>query len=44
MARAINNLAALEKLVTEMTTRPVLDLPETAQPGAEMGSSGTGKK
>lgn len=43
-ARAINNLAALEKLVTEMTTRPVLDLPETAQPGAEMGSSGTGKK
>lgn len=42
-ARALNNIGTLEKLVTEMTSRPILDLPETALPGAELGASG-GKK
>lgn len=42
--RTINNISALEKLISEMTARPILDLPETAQPGAEMGSGGIAKK
>ena len=33
--RAINNLETLEKLINEMTKRPILDLPETAEPGAK---------
>ena len=32
--RAMNNLLTLEKLVTEMTSRPILDLPETSDPGS----------
>lgn len=41
--RSINNLDTLEKLIKEMTERPILDLPETALPGADLGASG-GKK
>ena len=32
--RAINNLSVIEKLLNEMTERPLLDLPETAEPGS----------
>ena len=32
--RAVNNLAVMAKLLTEMTARPILDLPETADPGS----------
>jgi hypothetical protein len=34
--RAKNNVAVMRKLLTEMTSRPVLDLPETAVPGADL--------
>ncbi len=34
--RAINNIGVMRKLLTEMTARPVLDLPETAVPGSEL--------
>lgn len=33
--RAVNNVAALEQLLSEWEARPFLDLPETADPGAE---------
>ena len=42
--RAINNLAALEKLVDEMTARPILDLPETSAPGSNYQAPTTVKK
>ena len=32
--RAINNIETLTKLLTEMTSRPILDLPETSDPGS----------
>ena len=32
--RAVNNLDTLNKLISEMTARPILDLPETAEPGS----------
>ena len=32
--RAKNNLLVMEKLLAEMTNRPILDLPETADPGS----------
>jgi hypothetical protein len=32
--RAINNLTVIEKLLNEMTERPLLDLPETSVPGS----------
>jgi hypothetical protein len=32
--RATNNLDTLDKLINEMTERPILDLPETAEPGS----------
>jgi hypothetical protein len=32
--RAVNNLDTLDKLINEMTERPILDLPETAEPGS----------
>lgn len=41
--RAKNNLGVLKKLLVEMTSRPALDLPETAVPGSEIGVTGTGK-
>lgn len=41
--RAINNLSTLEKLIGEMTSRPILDLPETADPGASYQTP-SGKK
>jgi len=34
--RAMNNIGVMRKLLTEMTSRPVLDLPETAVPGAAL--------
>lgn len=34
--RAKNNIGVMRKLLTEMTSRPVLDLPETARPGSEL--------
>ena len=36
--RAINNLGVISKLLDEIEKRPVLDLPETAAPGAELTS------
>ena len=33
--RAMNNIAAIEKQLSEVESRPFLDLPETAQPGSE---------
>lgn len=36
--RAINNLSVISKLLNEIEARPVLDLPETAVPGAELTS------
>jgi len=32
--RAKNNISTLDKLIAEMTARPILDLPETAEPGS----------
>ena len=34
--RAKNNIGVMRKLLAEMTARPVLDLPETAAPGASL--------
>ena len=34
--RAKNNVAVMRKLLAEMVSRPVLDLPETAAPGASL--------
>jgi hypothetical protein len=34
--RAINNIGVMRKLLKEMTSRPVLDLPETSVPGADL--------
>jgi len=42
--RAINNVASIEKLLTEIENRPFLDLPETAQPGSAHGPRSGGKK
>jgi len=42
--RAINNVASIEKLLTEIENRPFLDLPETAQPGSTHGPRSGGKK
>lgn len=36
--RAINNLGVISKLLDEIDKRPVLDLPETSSPGAELTS------
>lgn len=36
-ARAINNIGTMRKLLNEITARPVLDLPETAAPGSNVG-------
>lgn len=36
--RAVNNLAALSKLLDEAEARPIIDLPETAAPGSEYGT------
>jgi hypothetical protein len=41
--RAVNNVAVMRKLLTEMTSRPVLDLPETASPGSELAGRGGSK-
>ena len=35
--RAINNLGVLSKLLVELQERPILDLPETAEPGSTVG-------
>jgi len=32
--RALNNLDVMEKMLTEIASRPILDLPETAEPGS----------
>lgn len=42
--RAINNVAAIEKLLNEIKARPFLDLPETADPGSTHGPRSGGKK
>lgn len=42
--RAKNNLATIEKLLDEIETRPTLDLPETALPGAALQARSGGKK
>jgi hypothetical protein len=34
--RAISNIGVMRKLLKEMTSRPVLDLPETSVPGSEL--------
>jgi hypothetical protein len=36
--RAINNLGTLSKLIAELEERPILDLPETAEPGSTYGT------
>jgi hypothetical protein len=41
--RAKNNIAVIEKLLTEMTARPVLDLPETSVPGTGTESASESK-
>lgn len=38
--RSKNNLGVIRKLLTEMTARPVLDLPETAVPGSTLEKAG----
>jgi len=40
--RAENNLLVLDKLLDEVEKRPFLDLPETAEPGSEYGTSSGG--
>jgi hypothetical protein len=35
--RAVNNLGVLSKLLVELQERPILDLPETAEPGSTIG-------
>lgn len=42
--RAVNNLAAITKLLNEIEERPTLDLPETALPGANLGNRSGGSK
>jgi len=42
--RAVNNLAVMLKLLTEMTNRPILDLPETADPGSLYQAPGSSVK
>ena len=37
--RAINNLGTLSKLIAELEERPILDLPETAEPGSAYGTA-----
>jgi hypothetical protein len=32
----MNNIGVMRKLLKEMTSRPVLDLPETSVPGADL--------
>jgi len=41
--RAVNNIDVLEELLEEIAARPMVDLPETALPGSEIGprSGGT---
>jgi hypothetical protein len=42
--RATNNISSISKLLAEIKARPLLDLPETAQPGSEHGArSGTSR-
>ena len=42
--RAVNNIAALEQILDEYESRPFLDLPETADPGAAQKPRTGGKK
>jgi hypothetical protein len=42
--RAANNIAAIQKLLTEMEARPFIDLPETANPGSTHGKRSSSKK
>ena len=42
--RAINNLGVLSKLLVELQERPILDLPETAEPGSTVGVASAKKK
>lgn len=42
--RAVNNLSWIRKLIVEIQERPLLDLPETAEPGADLEVTGTGGK
>lgn len=37
--RSKNNIATMRKLLDEITSRPVLDLPETAAPGSNLGGA-----
>ena len=41
--RAINNLGVLSKLIAELQERPILDLPETAEPGSSYQTPGKKK-
>ena len=41
--RAVNNIASIDKLLTEIKNRPFLDLPETADPGSTHGPRSGGK-
>ena len=40
LKRAKQNLASLKKVLAQMTGKPTLDLPETAEPGADYGLPG----
>lgn len=40
--RAINNIGVIEQLLAEISARPFLDLPETANPGSEYGARSSG--
>lgn len=39
--RAVNNIGVMRKLLDEMEARGIMDLPETAEPGSELGKTGT---
>lgn len=39
--RASNNIATMRKMLDEMTSLPVLDLPETSEPGSELSQTGS---
>ena len=40
--RAQNNLAVIQQLLDEISARPFLDLPETANPGSDYGARSSG--
>lgn len=42
--RAVDNIASIEKLLSEIEARPFLDLPETSNPGSAYSTRSGGKK